>query len=108
MKKFKDKRVGFDVKGSPFGKLQDDDTYYSIGYESFKLSTFCDGYIFQKTFSDYEGCTVDRAFITEENLREAVDYFPNPKARKFLTNPQIFIDSMRKDADMKKRFRDLE
>lgn len=108
MKEFRNKRVGFDVKGSPFSKLHDDGTYYSIGYDNFTLNTFCDGYIFQKHFKDYEGCTVDIKFITEENLQEAIDYCPNPKARKFLTKPEDFINSMRKDADMKRRFRDLE
>lgn len=108
MKEFQDKRVGFDVKGSPFGKLRDDGTYYSIGYEDFALSTFCDGYIFQKHFKDYEGVTLDPAFITKENFQEAIDYLPNPKLRKSLTRPEDFIQVMRESADMKRRFRDLE
>jgi len=108
MMEFPEKRVGFDVKDSPFGKLGDEDTYYSAGYDNFTLSSFCDGYIFQKHFSDYEGCTVDEAFITEKNIKEAIAYMPNPKARKFLTTPEAFIKAMKNDADMKRRFRDLE
>ena len=108
MREFKNKRVGFDVKGSPFGKLRDDDTYYSIGYDEFTLSTFCDGYIFQKHFSDYEGCTVDTEFITQKNLQEAIEYWTNPKTRKFKTKPEDFFVAMRGSADMKKRFRDLK
>lgn len=108
MKEFQEKRVGFDVKDSPFGKLADDDTYYSAGYDNFMLSTFCGGYIFQKHFSDYEGCAVDEAFITEENIKEAIDYMPNPRARKFLRTPEAFIKAMKSDANMKRRFKNLE
>ncbi|RKY87702.1 hypothetical protein DRQ09_04030, partial [candidate division KSB1 bacterium] len=108
MKEFKNKRVGFDVKGSPFGKLSDDDTYYSIGYQNLTLSTFCDGYIFQKHFSDYTGCTVDTIFITEKNFKEAIEFLPNPEARKFIKKPADFIKGIQKDADMKKRFKHLK
>jgi hypothetical protein len=105
---FGDKRVGFDVVGSPFGDLPDDDTYYSAGYKPFTLGVFCDGYIYQKPFTDYEGCSVDPQFITNENFREAVDNCPNPEARKFYTSPEQIISSMRRDADIKRRFRDLK
>jgi hypothetical protein len=108
MKEFQEKRVGFDVKDSPFGKLADDDTYYSAGYANFMLSHFCDGYIFQKHFSDYEGCAVDEAFITEKNIEDAIAYLPNPRARKFMRTPEAFIKAMKSDANMKNRFRNLE
>ncbi|MFZ2054302.1 MAG: hypothetical protein WAU81_08905 [Candidatus Aminicenantales bacterium] len=48
MKEFEDKRVGLDVKNTPFGELQDDSSFYSVAYDEFKLSDFCDGYVFQK------------------------------------------------------------
>lgn len=104
MKEFKNKRFGFDVKGTPFGKLRDDDTYYSIGYEEFTLSTICDGYIFQKQLSDYEGCAVDTDFITEENFQEAIEYLPNVRARKFFTKPEELINEIVKDAQIQRRF----
>ena len=107
MKEFKDKRVGFDVKGSPFGKLTDDSTYYSIGYKDFTLSTFCDGCIFQKNLSDYEGCTADTKFVTDENLQEAIRTLPNVEARKLFATPEDFVNNVRKDTNMKRRFRDM-
>jgi hypothetical protein len=108
MDKFVEKRVGFNVMGSPFGKLEDPDTYYSIGYDRFSLDTFCDGYIFQKHFKDFEGCTVDEKFITSENFEEAILTLPNFQARKLIAKPEILIQAMKEDADMKKRFRDLK
>ena len=75
MREFKNKRVGFDVVGSPFGALREDQLYYSAGHPNTTLSTFCDGYIFQKRLKDYEGVTVDETFITEGNLQEAIKIF---------------------------------
>lgn len=108
MERFKNTRVGFDVKGTPFGELRDERTLYSHGYTDFKLADFCDGYIFQKTLKEYEPVTIDTAFITKDNLQEAIDNIPNPAARKYYTKPEDFIESMRRDIDFKRKFRNLE
>jgi len=105
---FEAKRVGFDVKKSPFGELEDPNTYYSIGYDKFTLSTFCDGYIFQKHFKDYEGCTVDEKFVTIDNLKEAITKIYNFEWRKQIANPEVIIQAMKHDADIKHRFRNLK
>lgn len=108
MKEFEDLRVGFDVRNSPFGKLRDDSAFYSAGRDNFKLSDFCDGYVFQKHIGDYEGCEVDPLFITEENLQEAIDYLPNPRLKKVFKSPQQFLVFMRLKVNMKRRFGDFE
>lgn len=106
MQELEDKRVGFDVKGSPFGKLKDDDTYYALGHPDFTLSTICDGYIFLNHFKDYEGCTVDTKFITEKNFEEALDYFDEPERRKEFKTPKDFINLMKERANIKKIFKE--
>jgi len=108
MREFKGKRFGFDVVGTPFGKIKDPKTYYAWGDDDFRLEKFCDGYICQRPFPEYEGCTVDPKFITAENLQEAIDTLPNAAARKNLKTVDAFMEGMRADADMKRRFRDLE
>lgn len=108
MREFVNKKIGFDIKDSPFGKLRDNNTYYSIGYDDFTLSKFCDGYIFQKHFGDYQGCTVDPLFITIENFKEAIDYLPNPRLKKIFKTPLQIRHYMKDKADMKKKFRDLK
>ena len=108
MKEFEDKRVGFDVRNSPFGKLRDDSAFYSAGRDNFKLSDFCDGYVFQKHIADYEGCEVDPLFVTEENLKEAIDYLPNPRLKKIFKSPQQFLVFMRLKVNTKRRFGDFE
>lgn len=105
---FEAKRIGFDVSGSPFGEIRDPDTYYAYGYDAFTLGDFCDGYIFQKHFKDYEGCTADDQFITEKNLKEAILAIPNFAFRKFVKAPRDLLDAIKSDADMKRRFEDLQ
>jgi hypothetical protein len=108
MEEFEDKRVGFDVQNTPFGKLRDDLTYYSAGRTRFKLEDFCDGYVFQKHIEDYEGCTVDPLFVTEENFQEAIDYLSNPRLKRIFKSPQQFLTWMRLKVNPKRRFGDLE
>lgn len=43
--------VGFDTRGTPFGKLPGETSIYKQGYSNFALEMFCDGYVYQKPFS---------------------------------------------------------
>lgn len=64
------KNIGFDVYNSPFGDLPASDTYYAFGHPNFSLKMFCDGYIYQKHFKDYESMTMEENFINSENMNE--------------------------------------
>ena len=70
--------VGFDTRGSTFGKLPGKSSLYSHGYEGFTLEEFCDGYIFQMPFSEFEPVTCIEGYYTEDNI----DY-----ARRNAVNP---------------------
>jgi len=107
MQGFKDQRVGFDVKGSPFGLLPDSDTYYAVGYEHFTLETLSDGYIFLGPMNEYEGCTVDPLFVTDQNFTEAVAQLDDPEERKQVKTPADLIRLMQEDADIPRTFRAL-
>jgi len=63
--------VGFDVVGTPFECLGDSQSFYSVGYEDFKLSDFCDGYIFRKPFGEYEVASWIDDFVNDSNIDEA-------------------------------------
>jgi len=63
--------VGFDVAGSPFGRLVTSGSYYRYGYEPFYLKDFCDGWIYTKPFSEYEGVTSIEGWVNEGNLDQA-------------------------------------
>ncbi|MDQ5844896.1 MAG: ChaN family lipoprotein [Acidobacteriota bacterium] len=108
MQRLGNKPVGFDVKGSPFGAITDNQSYYSLGHARFTLDNYCDGYIFQGRFEDYEGVTVDPLSITEANLQEAIAYLANPAYRKRVKTPKELIEGMGQSADMKRRFKDVK
>lgn len=73
--------IGFDVVGSPFANIAPRDAVYRAGYDNFTLGKFCDGYICQKPFSEYEVVSYIDSFITESNLQYAQQQSPNPKFR---------------------------
>lgn len=103
----RDKRVGFDLAGTPMGELPDSSSCYSVGYENFTLENFCDGYIFQKNFKDYEGCTVDENFVTDKNLQEVIGTF-RPDERKYFYSPAMLIENMKKEADFRMKYQNLQ
>ena len=108
MQKFGNKPVGFDVKGSPFGPITDNQSYYSLGYANYTLDKYCDGYIFQGRLEDSEGVTVDPLFITDANFQEAIAYLPNPVFKRRVKTPADIIAGIRRSADMKRRFGNLK
>ncbi len=74
--------VGFDTRGTPFGKLPGNTSIYKMGYPSFSLQDFCDGYIYQKPLSRYEGVTPIQGFINSGNLAEARSQLRSPEAKQ--------------------------
>ncbi len=88
MQKFTDKRVGFDVAGTPFGKLTATDTYYAFGYPDFTLDKFCDGYIYQYAFKDYKPITMEPNFVTSTNIDNLKSFL------NCLKLPKQYVDSI--------------
>ena len=88
--------VGFDTRGTPFGDLPGETSLYKHGYEAFRLATFCDGYIYHKPFSEYEGVTPIPDFVNEGNIEEARRNASNPRFRD--ASPERFNKSSAKDA----------
>ncbi len=63
--------VGFDTRGTPFGKLTGKTSLYHYGYENFTLADFCDGYIFIKPLSQYQSVHHIHGFINAANVELA-------------------------------------
>jgi len=108
MMDFEIKRVGFDVADSPFGRLGDRGAIYAAGRKKFAFGDFCDGYLFLKPFGEWEGCTVDPQSITPENLAEAVVNLPNMKLKRTIKTVAQFLDRMKRYADIRRFYPDLE
>ncbi len=91
--------VGFDVIGSPFGGLPDSASQYQVGYDDFRLKDYCDGYIFQRPFSQYETVHFVEDFINAQNY----DLF-----RRQVANPWHRNAALEQSKDAYKRQLDRE
>ena len=74
-------RVGFDVRGTPFGRIPGETSLYSLGYDAFTLETMADGYIYHGPFCEFESVRGIPDFITEENLEFVRENSVNPSLR---------------------------
>ena len=94
-------RVGFDTKGTPFGKLPGQTSLYKYGYREFTLKTIYDGYIYLGPFSAYEGVTVIKDFVNESNLEYARAQSPGPEFRH--ASVEDFYKEALDDANVQQR-----
>ena len=91
------RRVAFDTRGTPFGALPARDAVYSQGYDAFTLADFCDGYVCQALFDDYQGVQVIPGFINLANLERARQGTPNPSLRDW--DVERFMRDLEEEAD---------
>jgi len=89
--------TGFDVTGTPFGKLGDDEAIYSAGYENFTLADFCDGYIWFRPFAEFEMVAFVDGFYNDENIELARVRVSQPSYRD--AGPEYFERQMRKQIE---------
>lgn len=97
--------VGFDLVDTPLGELRDD-SYFAIGHPDFRLHDLADGYVFVKPLRAAEGCTIDEAFLTEENWPEAQRQhaaFPDLSGRP--KSLEAYRRSIREYADIRAIYR---
>ncbi|HEU4365731.1 MAG TPA: hypothetical protein VFT13_09750 [Candidatus Krumholzibacteria bacterium] len=92
--------VAFDLAGSPFGEIRPRDCVYMHGYEDFKLSDFCDGWMYVKPISDYEGVRPIPDWINESNLARARRQTPTLAAREY--SAAEFNAMIARNADMRR------
>ena len=97
-----DRRIGFDTKDTPLGKLTGETSLYKFGYSNFTLDMFCDGYIYQMPLSEYRGVTPIKDFVNEGNIEQARLRSPNPDARN--ASIDYFFNADQESSDMAKRF----
>ena len=98
---------GMDLTNSPFGEISAKTSYWSHGYPEFKLRDFCDGYIYQKSFCEYEGVRTAENFVTEENRLRVISEFANPRAKDTTRTVEWLVDMMARTANIRHRFESL-
>jgi len=106
MATYDDRRVGFDLKGTPFGELIED-SYYATGSTDFRLGQLADGYVYERPFADFAGCTLDEAFLTQENWPEAQRQFPDPDWHQRPETLAEYWAQIRSYVDIPQRYRTL-
>jgi len=94
-----ERRVGFDVTGSPFAALPGELSVYKFGYEHFTLGAICDGYIYDRSFEEFEEVTPIRGFVDEGNLASARVLSDEPSMRH--ATPKAFADETVAEADLR-------
>ncbi len=94
--------VGFDVAGGPFGELKVRNAVYRHGYDDFRLADFCDGWIYTKPISEYEGVAPIAGWVNGSNLERARAQSPNPSFRK--ASAEEFNRGLTRDADISRRW----
>jgi hypothetical protein len=100
-----ERRVGFDVTGSPFAKLPGELSLYKFGDEHFTLGAMCDGYIYQEPFKDFEWVTPIRGFVNDGNLEYARGQSDDPSLRS-ATQEAFFAEMARIPDDARARLPD--
>ena len=107
MGRMDNKPIGFDLKGTPLGKL-DDDSYYSMGYNDFTLADLFDGYIFLKTISGLSSCSIDYKFMDDTNWNEAVSNNPDPDWHPRPQTREQYWEMIKDFVDIRRRYTDVQ
>ncbi|WP_339736439.1 ChaN family lipoprotein [uncultured Sunxiuqinia sp.] len=97
--------MGFDLD-SVVGDLPDN-SYYSMGYPSFKVGQLFDGYIFLKPFSQLQGCEVDSQFFLGRDWEQIHSQIPDPDWRGDLKSLSEFRRQIESYVDLSKRYVEL-
>lgn len=107
MAKLNFRKVGFDLSKTPMGMLKDS-SYYSMGYDNFKLSDMYDGYIFLNSISNLHGCTIDTLFLNEKNWNSAIENMPDPDWRQRPKNLNEYWKQIYEFADIPKIYSQVD
>ena len=104
------RRVGFDVAGSPFGGLPGQQSYFGRAVPGFRTDMFCDGWIYQMPFRQYEGVHVVSGWFDEQNRLQAVAQMLNldPRARDTTRTVESLTKALAADTEIPRRFAMLE
>jgi hypothetical protein len=63
--------------------------------------------VYERPFAEYEGCTVDEAFLTEANWPEAQRRFPDPDWHPRPNSLAEYWAQIRAFVNIRQRYRDL-
>lgn len=99
------RRVGFDVRGSPFGSQEAKGSLWSR-VPRFRLDKFCDGWIYQMPLSEYRGVSGVPGWFNEGNRMHAIEQIanPDPLIKRRDRTVEELTTAMLSDTDFARRF----
>ncbi len=95
--------VGFDVLGSPLGRVRLKGDIYSENQSGIGLGDICDGWIYLGPLSESSGVTTIEDFVNENNLEIARNNAPNPAYRN--ASAEKFMEAIASEADFSRRLK---
>jgi hypothetical protein len=81
--------MGFDVVGSPFAGIRDDESYYFHWQPKRTFSELCRGYIFIKPMADLHPCSWMENYVTEEMFNKSRSFYEYSYGRKFTNSKEV-------------------
>lgn len=101
------RRVGFDLVDTPMGELRDH-SYYAIGHPDLRLRDLVDGYIYERPLREFEGCTIDRHFVTSANWAETRRRYPDfPFLDPWPATPSEYLRKLGEYSNLAQRYRSM-
>ncbi len=100
------RRMGFDVAGSPLGRLPGRASYWGHAIPDFRAEMFCDGWIYQKPLREYEGVHVVPGWFNEGNRLDAIAQIanPDPRVKSCARTVAQLTESLASDTRIRSRF----
>lgn len=98
--------LGFDVLGTPFGRLRDGSAY-AAGVTDFSLGDLVDGYVFLAPIARQHGCTIDEGFLTERRWERARGQIPDVGLAAWPATREEYLARIRRYVDLDQRYRGL-
>jgi hypothetical protein len=99
----KNTAVGFDLIGSPLGRIADN-SFFQTCYPGFTLEQIFDGYIFLKPFNELEGCTIDSAYFKNRDWEAIKPKIPDPDWTGDIPNLDEYWKRIETYVDLKHRY----
>ncbi|HKQ97088.1 MAG TPA: ChaN family lipoprotein [Candidatus Polarisedimenticolia bacterium] len=99
------RRVGFDVKGSPFAGLEAKSSLWGRA-PRFRLEKYADGWIYQMPLSEYRGVSGVPGWFNEANRMQAIEQIanPDPLIKRRDRTVEELTTAMLSDTDFARRF----
>ncbi len=99
------KPAGFDIPGTPFGKLRDPKCFYAYGHPGLRAEDLFDGYVFLMPLSRFVGVTPIADYVDSPEVFEFLRRQLNDNAYRVITGREKYMEYViRRETDLEWKF----